>query len=420
MTTQVSHVLEVLLLARDAGLFGKINVTPLFETVEDLRAAPVIMGQLFENEAYRRHLAERNNVQQIMIGYSDSNKDGGYLMANWMLYRAQSKLADVCDAHGVKFLLFHGRGGTLGRGGGPANRAILAQPIESIRGRIKITEQGEVISSRYSNPAIAHRNVEQLVNAVLLTRGMRVHQTDEIAWLPTLDELSNLSFAAYRELVENPHLLRYFHEATPIEQIVRLNIGSRPAHRKTTNDLRDLRAIPWVFAWTQSRVILPSWYGVGTALSKWIAGEGDESGADTPEERRNILRGMYKNWLFFRTVIDNVQLGLVKSDMQIASLYADLTDSKTREEIFDRIVEEYWLTERMILEVTGYDILLQNEQLLRRSIQLRNPYIDPMNYIQVALIALLRDNPDAPEARDIENAILLSVRGLAAGLQNTG
>ncbi len=420
MTTQISNVLEVLLLARDAGLFGKINVTPLFETVEDLRAAPMIMAELFENDAYRRHLVERNDIQQIMIGYSDSNKDGGYLMANWMLFRAQSKLADVCDAHGVKFLLFHGRGGTLGRGGGPANRAILAQPIESIRGRIKITEQGEVISSRYTNPAIAHRNVEQLVNAVLLTRGMRAHQTDEIAWLPTLDELSKLSFDAYRELVDNPYLMRYFHESTPIDQIVRLNIGSRPARRKTTEDLTDLRAIPWVFAWTQSRVNLPSWYGVGTALSAWVEGNGDESDAGAQEERLKVLQDMYENWPFFRTVIDNVQLGQAKSDMQIASLYADLTDEKTREEIFDKILEEYSLTERMVLKVTGYNTLLQNEQLLRRSIQLRNPYIDPMNYIQVALIVLLRDNPNAPNAEDIENAILLSVRGVAAGLQNTG
>lgn len=420
MTTQVSNVLEVLLLARDAGLFGQIDVTPLFETVEDLRTAPMIMGQLFQNEAYRRHLAQRGNRQQIMIGYSDSNKDGGYLMANWMLFRAQSKLADVCDAHGVKLLLFHGRGGTLGRGGGPANRAILAQPIESIRGRIKVTEQGEVISNRYSNPDIAHRHLEQLVNAVLLTRGERTHQVEEIKWFTVLDELSRLSFAAYRELVDNPSLLRYFHEATPIDQIVQLNIGSRPARRSAASGIADMRAIPWVFAWTQSRVNLPSWYGVGSALSAWIEGKGDEDSNRSPEERLDILRGMYENWLFFRTVLDNVQVGLAKSDMQIASLYADLTDEETRHEIFGRILAEHILTERMVLDVTGYSELLQDEVWLRNSIQLRNPYVDPMNYIQVALLALLRDEPDAPNAEEVHNAVLLSVNGVASGLQNTG
>lgn len=420
MTTEISHVLEVTLLARDAGLFGKIDVTPLFETVEDLRHAPMIMGQLFENQAYRKHLAERGDRQQIMIGYSDSNKDGGYLMANWMLFRAQSKLADVCDGHGVKLLLFHGRGGTLGRGGGPANRAILAQPIESIRGRIKITEQGEVISNRYSNPEIAHRHLEQLVNAVLLTRGERTHQVEEIHWFATMDELSKLAFASYRELVENPRLLRYFHDATPIDQIVNLNIGSRPARRRSASGIQDLRAIPWVFAWTQSRVNLPSWYGVGSALSKWVNGSGDSQEPSTSKARLTLLRDMYQNWLFFRTVLDNVQAGLSKSDMQIASLYADLTDEVTREEIYGRITAEHALTERMVLDVTGFSELLQNEAWLQNSIQLRNPYVDPMNYIQVALLAVLRDDPDAPDAGEIENAVLLSVNGVAAGLQNTG
>ena len=220
-------------------------------------------------------------------------------MANWMLFRAQSKLADVCDAHGVKLLLFHGRGGTLGRGGGPANRAILAQPIESIRGRIKITEQGEVISNRYSNPEIAHRHLEQLVNAVLLTRGERTHQIEEIEWFSTMDALSKLSFASYRELVENPRLFRYFHEATPIDHIVQLNIGSRPARRKSASGIQDLRAIPWVFAWTQSRVNLPSWYGVGSAISQWIEGAGDQEGPACPEGRLALLRDMYAELALF-------------------------------------------------------------------------------------------------------------------------
>jgi phosphoenolpyruvate carboxylase len=422
MTTDVSHVLEVTLLARDSGLMGKIDITPLFETVEDLLRAPMIMGKLFASEAYRKHLSLRGDRQQIMIGYSDSNKDGGYLMANWMLFRAQSKLADVCDAHGVKLLLFHGRGGTLGRGGGPANRAILAQPIESIRGRIKITEQGEVISNRYSNRDIAHRHLGQLVNAVLLTRGERQHQVEELKWYAAMDEMSKLAFSSYRELIDNPSLLRYFHEATPIDQIVRLNIGSRPASRKAASGIQDLRAIPWVFAWMQSRVNLPSWYGVGTAISEWIQGANGSHGLGpvTMQERRDLLRDMYENWLFFRTVMDNVQVGLLKSDMRIASLYADLTDDVTRYEVFGRLLAEHELTEQMLLDVTGYTDLLQNESWLRNSIQLRNPYIDPMNFIQVALLAILRDDASLANVDEVENAVLLSVNGVAAGLQNTG
>ena len=420
MTTQVSNVLEVLLLARDAGLFGEVDIAPLFETVEDLRAAPAIMAQLFENDAYRQHLAKRDNRQQIMIGYSDSNKDGGYLMANWMLFRTQSKLAEVCDAHGVKLLLFHGRGGTLGRGGGPANRAILAQPVESIRGRCKVTEQGEVISNRYSNPDIAHRHLEQLVNAILLTSPQRPHQAQEPQWFSAMDALSERALAAYRQLVDNPSFLRYFHDATPIDQIAKLNIGSRPARRTATAGIADLRAIPWVFAWTQSRVNLPSWYGVGAAIAGWMQEQDDDGQDSTAHARLALLRSMYENWPFFRTVLDNVQVGLAKSDMQIASLYAGLTDDETRSEIFGRILEEHELSKRMVLAVTGNARLLENEAWLRSSIQLRNPYVDPMNFIQVALLAILRDDPDAPDAEDVENAVLLSVNGVAAGLQNTG
>ncbi|HXF64845.1 MAG TPA: phosphoenolpyruvate carboxylase, partial [Caldilineaceae bacterium] len=264
MTTQVSHVLEVLLFARDAGLLGEIDIVPLFETIEDLRAAPQIMTRLFQNGAYHRHLTARGKRQQIMIGYSDSNKDGGYLMANWMLFQAQRGLARVCDEAGIKLTLFHGRGGTVGRGGGPANRAILAQPPESVRGRIKLTEQGEVISGRYSNPDIAHRHLEQLVNAVMLTSGRRPHYEQEAIWAAVMEELGEAAYRKYRALVEKPHFLQYFHEATPIDHISLLNIGSRPARRKATTGIADLRAIPWVFAWTQSRVNLPSWYGVGT------------------------------------------------------------------------------------------------------------------------------------------------------------
>ncbi len=429
MTTHVSHVLEVLLLARDAGLFGKIDVVPLFETVEDLRSAPQIMTKLFQNAVYTQHLALRGNRQQIMIGYSDSNKDGGYLMANWMLFRAQRGLAAVCDEAGVKLLLFHGRGGTVGRGGGPANRAILAQPPESVRGRIKLTEQGEVISGRYSNPDIAHRHLEQLVSAVMLTCGRRPHYELEPRWAEIMDCLSEAAFRSYRSLVEKPEFLRYFHEATPIDHIGLLNIGSRPTRRRATLDISNLRAIPWVFAWTQSRVNLPSWYGVGTALESWVAfGQaettGDPGGATSGEadaEQRLVqLRGMYENWPLFHTVLDNVQMGLGKGDMAIASLYAGLTDVATRAAIFDDLKAEYARTERMVLAVTGYRELLENESWLQRSVKLRNPYVDPMNYIQVAVLDRLRQQPDAPNAAELRTAVLLSVNGVAAGLQNTG
>lgn len=423
MTTEVSNMLEVLLFARDAGLMGQIEVVPLFETIEDLRAAPKIMTKLFQNAAYHQHLTIRENRQQIMIGYSDSNKDGGYLIANWMLFQAQRGLAKVCDQFKVKSLLFHGRGGTVGRGGGPANRAILAQPPESVRGRIKLTEQGEVISGRYSNADIAHRHLEQLISAVMLTSGRRPLYEKEAQWGEVMDGLSEDAYRKYRQLIENPAFLKYFHEATPLEHISMLNIGSRPTRRKASPAIADLRAIPWVFSWTQSRVNLPSWYGVGTALSHWV--EGDKSNGDSHSEteqgeRLTQLSEMYQNWPFFHTVLDNVQMGLLKGDMAIASLYAELTDEETRQEVFSDLQAEYECTKRMILAVTGYTELMENESWLQRSIKLRNPYVDPMNYIQVAALKQLREQPDAPTAGALRAAVLLSVNGVAAGLQNTG
>lgn len=422
MTTHLSHMLEVLLFARDAGLSGEIDVVPLFETIEDLRAAPQIMTKLFQNAAYSQHLAQRGNHQQIMIGYSDSNKDGGYLMANWMLFRAQRGLAQVCDQFKVKLLLFHGRGGTVGRGGGPANRAILAQPPESVRGRIKITEQGEVISGRYSNPDIAHRHLEQLLSAVMLTSGRRPHYEQEAQWAAVMEHLSQAAFSKYRGLVEKPEFLQYFHDATPLDHISLLNIGSRPTRRRASRDISNLRAIPWVFAWTQSRVNLPSWYGVGTALAGWVAGTlpGIETMGGDATQRLARLSEMYQNWPFFRTVLDNVQMGLCKGDMPIASLYAELTDAETRAAVFGDLQDEYERTKQLTLQITGYEELLDNESWLQRSIKLRNPYVDPMNYIQVAALAQLRAQPDAPNAQALREAVLLSVNGVAAGLQNTG
>ena len=412
MTTHASNVLEVLLFARDAGLSGALDVVPLFETIDDLQAAPQIMAGLFENPAYCQHLAARGNQQQIMIGYSDSNKDGGYLRANWSLFQSQRALARTCDQYGIQLTLFHGRGGTLGRGGGPANRAILAQPPESVRGRIKITEQGEVISSRYADANIAHRHLEQLVSAVLLTSGKRPHYPQEETWATWMEQMSQLAYKKYRNLVERPDFLRYFQEATPIDQIDRLNIGSRPARRKGTVAITDLRAIPWVFAWTQSRVNLTSWYGVGTALAEWMA--------EDEATRLTQLQEMYAQWPFFSTVLDNVQVGLGKADMAIARLYARLTTPGLGEEIYGDLHEEFERTVRLVLQVTGQQELLDNERWLQRSIRLRNPYVDPLNYIQVELLRHLRAHPDS-EAHDLlQRAALLSVNGVAAGLQNVG
>jgi len=417
MTTQVSNLLEVLLLARDAGLAGQLDVSPLFETIDDLLAAPQIMAELFENESYRQHLAARGNRQQIMIGYSDSNKDGGYLRANWMLFQAQRNLARVCDDYGVQLTLFHGRGGTLGRGGGPSNRAILAQPPESVRGRIRITEQGEVVSSRYDDEAIAHRHLEQLVNAVLLSSGRRPSYEKEAEWAAIMEELSVAAYTQYRSLVEKPTFVRYFHEATPIDHVDQLNIGSRPARRKKTEAIFDLRAIPWVFAWTQSRVNLPSWYGVGTALTNWVA---DERDGMSPAERLSSLREIYKTWPFFRTVVDNIQVGLAKADIAIAQLYAGLTDETLQEEIFQDLAAEFERTCAIVLSITESAELLDNEQWLQRSIRLRNPYVDPLNYIQVALLRELRKEEPIPNRERLQAGVVLSVNGIAAGLQNVG
>ncbi|MCL4863690.1 MAG: phosphoenolpyruvate carboxylase [Caldilineaceae bacterium] len=417
MTTQVSNVLEVLLLANDAGLLGKLDVAPLFETIEDLKNAPQIMTEIFANRVYQQHLEQRGNHQQIMIGYSDSNKDGGYLRANWMLYDAQRNLARVCAAHGIQLTLFHGRGGSLGRGGGRTNRAILAQPPESVRGRFKITEQGEVISSRYDDREIAHRHLEQMVNAVLLSSTRRSTPAQEQAWSAVMDEVSSRAYRHYRALVEKSEFLQYFHDTTPIDLIDRLNIGSRPARRKKTAQINDLRAIPWVFSWTQSRVNLPSWFGVGAALASWLE---DDPG----ETRLPQLRQMYREWPFFTTILDNVQVGLSIGDIAIAALYAGLTTDAVRRAVFSELEAEFERTKQMVLAITGYGELLENEQWLRQSIRRRNPYVDPLSYLQVALLRRLRareaDGVSNEETEQLQRALLLSANGIAAGLQNTG
>ena len=414
MTESVSNMLEVLLLGKNAGLFGCIDIVPLFETVDDLLAASDTMKALFEHPVYAEHLKLRGQSQQIMIGYSDSNKDGGFMRANWMLFTAQRQMAKACKEHGVTLTLFHGRGGSLGRGGGPTNRAILAQPPESVRGRIRITEQGEVVSSRYSEPAIAKRHLEQLLHAVLCSTGhRRVDETDVKVWAGVMDQLSTWAYEKYRGLVEHPRFLPYFQTATPIDQIGLWNIGSRPAHRRATRTLDDLRAIPWVFAWTQSRANVPSWYGVGTGFDLFLkSGDADE--------RLEQLKEMYRKWPFFRTMLSNVHLGMGRADMEIASLYAELADKEDADAIFTSIKDEFELSKKMLLAVTGTEDILDTEPWLQRSIKVRNPYVDPLNYMQVALLRKLRQDPEGPEAEHFRRCLIQSINGIAAGLQNVG
>jgi len=413
MAERASDLLEVLLLMSDAGLFGQLNVVPLFETVDDLLAAPAIMAALFENPIYQEHLAQRKNRQQIMIGYSDSNKDGGFLRANWMLFQAQRNLAKTCTEHNVGLTLFHGRGGSIGRGGGPANRAILSQPSESIRVRIRVTEQGEVVSSRYTHPEIARRHLQQLFHAVICASGRRPEFARIGRWSEIMDQLSIAAFAEYRQLVERPSFIQYFQLATPIEHIESLNLGSRPARRRTTKAISDLRAIPWVFAWTQTRTSIPSWYGVGTGFDQWI-------GVNQPGERLHELREMYRDWPFFRSLMNNIHVGLGRADLDIAELYSELVQDEEGRQIFSCLRREFERACSTVLRITERDEVLDTEKWLQHSIRMRNPYVDPMNYIQVALLERFRQSDDKDERDRLQDVILHSINGIAAGLQSVG
>lgn len=415
MSRAADDLLAVLLLAQWHGL-DQLALTPLFETRDDLDNAAQVMADLFTHPAYRRHLQRLGNRQTIMIGYSDSNKDAGYLAANWELYQAQERLAAICQQYGIALTLFHGRGGTVARGGGPADKTILAQPAGTINGRIRITEQGEIIDDRYGQPAIARRHLEQVTYAVLLASSSAyVAQNSPLAeWRATMDQLATIAHRTYRHFIyETPALLTYWQQATPIREISLLRIGSRPARRPSNDPLASLRAIPWVFSWMQSRHGLPGWYGVGTALQ----------GYATSPERLQQLQTMYRQWPFFRNLLDNAQMALGKADMDIARLYANLvTDEAVREPIFKEIWTAYQRSCRWILQVTGQLEILDNAATLKRSIQRRNPYVDPLNFIQVNLLQKLRRfaDPAGAEAQATVEAIFLTINGIAAGLKNTG
>ena len=423
MTHGPEDILAPLLLAKwhniclsETGKEG-LSFVPLFETREDLRNAPDVMADLFNHPAYAPHLEKVNRRQTIMIGYSDSNKDAGYMAANWELYQAQETLAAACQAHNVQIMLFHGRGGTIARGGGPANRAILSQPPGSVNGRIRITEQGEVIDERYGHPAIARRHLEQVVHATLKAsvdpRYGGVSQPDP-AWRTAMDSLAQVSYKAYRKLIyETPELLDYWQQATPIAEISQMQIGSRPSRRTAKATFDSLRAIPWGFSWMQSRHVVPGWYGVGAALEAYA------------QDPANLARmqEMYQNWSFFKVVIDNAQVSLAKADMGIAQMYANLVqDEAVRDKIFGEIKTEFDRSVRWILLVTGQRELLDNDPTLQRSVRQRNPYVDPLNFVQVGLLRKLRHLPEqnSKTGQQMLQAIFLTINGIASGLKNTG
>jgi phosphoenolpyruvate carboxylase len=411
MTREASDVLTMLLCASEVGLADDLDLVPLFETIDDLHHAPAVMEKLYGgNPAYRAHLDARGRHQTIMIGYSDSGKDGGYMAAKWELYRAQRALAGASDAHNVRLELFHGRGGSIGRGGGPTNRAILAQPPAAMQGRIRITEQGEVIAYRYSNPQIARRHLHQVVNAALIATAMPPEENIREPWRDAMAAMAATARETYRDLVyETPGFVDYWQGATPIRELSRLPIGSRPASRRA-GGFEAIRAIPWIFSWMQSRAILPTWYGAGTALEAYAGEDGD---------RLATLREMYEGWRFFTALVENVHLDLAKADMPIAALYNDLVeDEALRAAIFSRIEGEYERACRWINRIIGQDDLLDNAPVMQRSINRRNPYVDPLNFIQVVLLCDLRRGEG--EADPILDAVLATVNGIAAGMKTTG
>jgi phosphoenolpyruvate carboxylase len=416
----VSDLLEVAVLLKEAGLLepgaaprSKLNVIPLFETIADLRRCGAVMEQAFSLPAYRSLVRSRHDVQEVMLGYSDSNKDGGFLTSNWELYKAQRTLVDVFQRHGVRLRLFHGRGGTVGRGGGPSYQAIRAQAPGTVRGQIRLTEQGEVIGSKYADPQIGRRNLETLVaatlEATLLEDAAPGPRGDE--YYPAMEELSAAALSTYRHLVyDTPGFETYFRASTPIRELSELNIGSRPASRKASERIEDLRAIPWVFSWSLSRVLLPGWYGFGTAANDYLARHGDVG--------RERLAAMFRDWPFFQALLSNMDMVLAKSDLAIASRYAGLvSDEALRQQVFGRIRGEWQRTVQHLFAITGRQELLQDNPALARSLRNRAPYIDPLNHLQVELLRRYRAGDSDPTVR---RAIHLTINGVASALRNSG
>ncbi|WP_280498352.1 phosphoenolpyruvate carboxylase [Nocardia farcinica] len=422
MCTSVSDMLEAALLLKEGGLLDPgapegspsctVNIVPLFETIEDLGAGAATLAAALEVPVYRELVAAAGMRQEVMLGYSDSNKDGGYLAANWALYRAELDLVEVARKTGIRLRLFHGRGGTVGRGGGRSYDAILAQPAGAVRGALRLTEQGEVIAAKYAEPGAAHRNLESLIAGTLESTLLDVEGlgTDAEPAYELMDELAALARAAYARLVhETPGFVEYFRQSTPVAEVGDLNIGSRPASRKPTNSVSDLRAIPWVMAWSQARVMLPGWYGTGAALEEWVGGD---------PGRLARLTDLYRRWPFFRTVLSNLAQVMAKSDLDIAARYAELVDDAAlRDQIFGMIREEHARTLRMHAAITGHDQLLADNRSLAESIHNRFPYLEPLNQMQVELLRRLRSGDDSEL---VKRGILLTMNGLATALRNSG
>jgi len=398
---------------RDPGLMP----VPLFESIDDLREAPAVCRELWSRPDYRKLLASWDNWQEVMLGYSDSNKDGGMLTSTWEIFRAHRDLHVVAREAGVKLRLFHGRGGTVGRGGGPTHRAIFAQPMDSFDGQLRITEQGEVLNFKYADEVLAERNLELMIAASLdaLTRpnarDPEGHFTGVLKpeWEAALDELSSLAFDFYRQhILDDPGVVTYFEQSTPVGELEQAKIGSRPSRRNASTKLTDLRAIPWVFGWTQSRLLVPAWFGVGYAIDQYLARPGSLV----------LLEEMAREFPLFIDLLRNVELALGKVDLATARLYASLVeDASLRERIFDMFEAEFHRTVRALLAITGQKELLEDNPVLGHSIRLRNPYVDPMHLIQVDLLRRKRQGEDTPE---LNRAIAATISGISAGLRNTG
>jgi phosphoenolpyruvate carboxylase len=409
----VSDLLEAGVLAREAGLLrpdaSSVDVIPLFETIGDLERCGDILGEALAQPLYRACVRMRGDEQEVMLGYSDSNKDGGYVASNWALYKATTRLVQVCRAHGVRLRLFHGRGGTVGRGGGPSYEAVLSQPPGSVDGALRLTEQGEVIASKYADPENGRRNLEILVAATMeASLAPHENETDSRFWL-IMEELAGLALAQYRNLVQTPGFMSYFRAATPFSEIAGLNIGSRPASRRPSQKLEDLRAIPWVFSWSQSRAMIPGWYGFGAAVRQWLQSRNGTAGE---------LREMHSRWPFFRAMLSNLDMVLAKTDLGIAGRYAELVEDRILgKSMFERIESEWHASREQLFAITGAAEFLADNPTLARSIRNRFAYLDPLNHIQVELLRRYRAGDQ--DERTVR-AIHLTINGIAAALRNSG